>query len=789
MLIFSPIAICRIAPLLLLLLLTSCDGNDSKKPKVQTIPDKAVVPTLSFSSQVEPILNNRCAVCHGCYDAPCQLKLSSIEGLERGANKAVVYNGTRLIADQPSRLFVDAGSTSDWRKKDFFTVLADAQTENIKESVMYRMLSLKEAFPLPAKHNEKLQADLFEFRLARENVCPTQDEMDDFTQTHQLHGMPFGLPALDDKEQAILLSWLEQGAMTEPKPPLDATYLKRIENWEAFLNGDSNKARLMARYIYEHLFIGHLYFSDLSDLKYFELVRSTTPPGEPIRIIATRRPFDDPMTDASISTKVERVYYRLRPVKNAIVVKQHMPYALNPKRLERFENLFLTPDYTVEKLPGYSSDIAANPFETFHALPSRSRYRFMIEQSKFTIRGFMKGAVCRGQVALNVINDSFWVFFANPDEAIFSQWNDQLPNHIDQLDLPAERSSTAGLLAHWTEYSESQSAYLKSKSRSFEQESKAQRPALDWVWDGDGNNENASLTVFRHFDSASVVKGLVGQPPKTAWLIDYPILERIHYLLVAGFDVYGNGGHQLSTRLYMEFLRMESEFNFLMLLPPAARLELRDYWYRGADEQILNYIYGNYAHLSVAPNIDYAPEKPAKLSLFNQLKSRLDPVLPEKHLMSASHVQPAHKILSGLQIVKGKAATIMPEMSLLMVANDDKTNALYTILRNSGHSNITSLFLEDTNRLPDEDYLTILPGVVGAYPDALWRVNESELSDFIDGVSQLGSEANFAALMRRFGIRRTHQDFWAHSDTLHSLYQQTEPIEFGLFDFNRLENR
>ena len=52
-------------------------------------------------------------------------------------------------------------------------------------------------------------------------------------------------------------------------------------------------------------------------------------------------------------------------------------------------------------------------------------------------------------------------------------------------------------------------------------------------------------------------------------VIGYPLLERIHYLLVAGFDVYGNVGHQLTTRLYMDFLRMEGEMNFLALLPRA----------------------------------------------------------------------------------------------------------------------------------------------------------------------------------------------------------------------------
>jgi hypothetical protein len=79
------------------------------------------------------------------------------------------------------------------------------------------------------------------------------------------------------------------------------------------------------------------------------------------------------------------------------------------------------------------------------------------------------------------------------------------------------------------------------------------------IWDGDGSNDNAALTIFRHFDSASVERGLLGTPPKTAWVVDFPLLERIHYLLVAGFDVFGNVGHQVTARLYMDFLRMEGD--------------------------------------------------------------------------------------------------------------------------------------------------------------------------------------------------------------------------------------
>ena len=96
--------------------------------------------------------------------------------------------------------------------------------------------------------------------------------------------------------------------------------------------------------------------------------------------------------------------------------------------------------------------------------------------------------------------------------------------------------------------------FLQSKSQALQQIFSSGKAKLDLslIWDGEGRNPNAALTIFRHFDSASVVQGFVGAPPKTAWVIDYPLFERIFYLLVAGYDVYGNVGHQLNSRLYMD---------------------------------------------------------------------------------------------------------------------------------------------------------------------------------------------------------------------------------------------
>jgi hypothetical protein len=47
------------------------------------------------------------------------LKLTSDDGLLRGATKKPVYDSTRLTDMQPTRLFVDATTTAGWCDKGF----------------------------------------------------------------------------------------------------------------------------------------------------------------------------------------------------------------------------------------------------------------------------------------------------------------------------------------------------------------------------------------------------------------------------------------------------------------------------------------------------------------------------------------------------------------------------------------------------------------------------------------------------------------------------------------------
>lgn len=99
-----------------------------------------------YPSAVREVVEQRCVACHGCYDAPCQLKMDAWMGLARGAHEDKVYDGTRLLSAQLTRLYEDATTIEGWRQKGFYSVL-DAQDP--RQGLAYQMLALKEEYPAP----------------------------------------------------------------------------------------------------------------------------------------------------------------------------------------------------------------------------------------------------------------------------------------------------------------------------------------------------------------------------------------------------------------------------------------------------------------------------------------------------------------------------------------------------------------------------------------------------------------------------------------------------------------
>ncbi|MDA9557109.1 fatty acid cis/trans isomerase [Vibrio sp.] len=738
----------------------------------------------NFLSQVQPILDNRCVVCHACYDAPCQLKLSSPAGIDRGAHKALVYDGTRLTPQSPTRLFQDAQTTQEWRDLGFSPVLNERKPSaeaNLHAGVMARLLQQKQTNPLPDV--EVLEG--FDFNIDRVQTCPTIGEYEEYAQKNPLWGMPYGLPALPKQEYNTLINWLADGAPLANALPISKQEQNKIDEVEHFLNQPSLKSQISARYIYEHLFLSHLYFSELgSDSeppRFFQLVRSHTPPGESVKPIFTRRPYDDPQT--------ERVYYRLIPIIETIVDKTHMPYEMSHVRLEKWKSWFIDAEYSITELPSYKTDIAANPMTAYHEIPVHSRYRFMLDEAQNTIMSFIKGPVCRGQLALNVINDRFWVFFADPELTLHPDMEQFYRDQAKHMRLPAEVEDTFLPASHWVKYSKRQASYLAEKSTLTNEIFKdGQYLNQDIIWSGDGDNFNATLTVLRHHDSASVAQGLLGTPPKTAWIIDYGILERIHYLLVAGFDVYGNYGHQLITRMYMDFLRMEGESNFIGLLPKGVRESTHNTWYEDKSPELKDFMLRNVDNFTQPTQIPYHTTHYAK-ELMMILSKSTESIQSTRYQVTDTFLSKEQEdALDHINTFIGEGFQYVPPIVTIMVEQDDDRE-IFTLFQNSAHKNISSLFNEKGNRKPKNDSLTLVRGVLGSYPESFFKLSPNNIDDFVEKLSRMDSPEDYTRLLNQYGVRRTSSNFWSFSDKLHHWYRTQYPIEFGILDYNRFENQ
>lgn len=729
--------------------------------------------TKQYNQQVKPIIENRCVVCHGCFDAPCQLKMESPEAIERGAHKAKVYDGARLRAIKPSTLA--SQSVDSWREQNFFPVLNERQQSpiaNLEASVFYQMLKLKQEHPLP---KTQVLGEEFDFRLDRDQQCPSIEEFEQYRTNYPLAGMPYGLPALTKQEHQTLTTWLQTGAKFPKPAALTPHEENMVVQWELLLNQEDLKTQLIARYLFEHLYLANLYFES-DKQRYFTLLRSSTPPGKAIEPIVTRRPYDEPNTN--------RVYYRLQKNEMSITAKRHMPYAFDDKKLARIKALFFTPSYEVTSLPSYDLKLASNPFKTFAQLPAKSRYQFMLDEAQFSIMNFIKGPVCRGQIALNVIEDHFWVFFEDPDNIDYYHVDTFINENSDLLQLPASTSSNVLSIIDWRKYANRQEEFVRRKlSYVKEIELRQSDVDIDLLWTGKGN-KNAVLTVYRHFDSATVLRGAIGEKPKTSWVIGYPLLERIHYLLVAGFDIYGDLAHQLKTRLYMDFLRMEGESKFIHLLPKKERKAVYQHWYRDTDETLLDYIFSENFNTVPETNIEFSTQE-HQSELYDKLLAYTQESLNQSyHLTNSTN---GYK-LKRLAHLSGENLYLLPQLSYLYIKGNER-DEVYSLINNSGHANVAHLFAEEDRRLPQEDTLDIVKGIIGAYPNAFFQIKAEQLGEFIIAMENIRTQEDYSQFKSTYGVGRTSPNFWQFSDKLHNWYQTNHPLAYGLLDYNRLENR
>ncbi|QVL21094.1 fatty acid cis/trans isomerase [Pseudomonas qingdaonensis] len=738
-------------------------------------------PAISYTRDIQPIFTEKCVACHACNDAACQLNLGSAEGAARGASKVPVYQGDRSTAVAPTRLFYDAHSVEAWQRKGFSSVL---DSQGSQAALMARMLELGHNTPLTP--NAKLPEEIV-LGLNRNNMCPLPGEFDAYAGAHPREGMPLAVTGLTDAEYQTLQRWFAAGAPVEYNPiQPSASEAAQITEWEALLNRPGSTEALVGRWLYEHLFLAHIYFVGGEQGHFFQWVRSRTPSGQSIDLIATRRPNDPPGTD---------FYYRLMPVQGVIVHKTHITYPMGPNKLKRVKQLFYSGDWHATALPGYGPRHRANPFETFEAIPAIARYQFMLDNAEYFVRTFIRGPVCRGQIATDVIRDNFWTLFQEPAHDRYITDAEYRGKATPLLAMPGQIDDVGSILTLWHAYRDKRNEYEKLRRDAY-----ADLPPPSWssLWAG---NDNALLTIFRHFDSASVSKGLIGDVPKTLWLFDYPLFERTYYQLAVNFDVYGNVSHQAQTRLYFDLIRNGAEVNFLRLMPAKQRSDILGDWYQnsGKVKMWLDYEAID-SKTPTALKLDPRdPKRDFGLKLVERtgsLNAAPDPInrcqgaycsLPGSE--EFRDVEQALSRLASRPAAGLKVIGQLPEATMLRIEGQGGQRKVYSLLRNRAHSNVAFMLGEAYRYQPGLDTLTLYPGVMSSYPNFMFNIPASDVPEWVEDMEAARDDpARFERIVMRWGVRRSHPQFWQYFHDLSRYIQQTDPVEAGVLDMNRYEN-
>jgi len=752
------------------------------------ISDKKV----DYLNEVKPILDKRCVSCHSCYNSPCQAKFSSFEGMQRGASKLMVYDALRFKAAKPTRLFIDATNEKEWREKGFFSLTNnfDANT-SYNDSIMMHMLHDKKVNPEVIGSYKPEQDEL---------TCPRNlQEMGDYLEDKPNHGMPYGFPELKESEYDALTQWIAQGSngptsaqqksITTPSEKA----ITEIKKWEFFLNASDAKHALTARYLYEHFFLAHWRFKSTDDKEFYELVRSKTPSPLEIDVIPSVRPFDDP--------KVEKFYYRLQKIRSTIVHKTHMVVEFDDKKMARIKEQFIDskwigrPHYV-----NYETKTSANPFAAFAQIPVKSRYQFLLDNSNYVIMTFIRGPVCRGQMALNVIHDHFWVMFQDPEHDVGVLNPEFLLLQADNLSMPIETNEARVLDAFSDDYRLKYENYFKAKQDWYHQ-TYPDGQGYDAIWKGETSEDSPLLTVYRHFDSASVHHGVIGGLPRTMWVIDYAQFERVYYSLVAGYDVFGNISHQTNIRRYMDFLRLEGELNFLSFMPPETRLPMLKSWYinsnliEDADKTSLSNRKSDIVYKTGYPKSEFIEEivndrvlksTNIKFDNINYYKEGDTPPLTPLAFNNIEDVKNGFRSLTapGTNFIQSMTQSEINNI-LLKINMTDGTNVVGTIVINRWHNNVDSMFSEEDTLDSSLDTIDFITESIGSYPNAFAIVDYAELPDFFDLIKNFEPTEKYENKINKYFVRRSNKNFWETFDWFQNDFNKKNPIQSGLYDLNR----
>ncbi len=677
-----------------------------------------------------------------------------------------------------------APTTEAWRERGFYPVVSreGSPEQRRLDSLLSHILEAGDRENQPG-FSRQAQMPLYGERF--NHSCPaTPAALDDYLSQNPGAGMPFGLPALEAEDSATLQNWIGAGAPGPAESDLKAAKEPgnpaAVAAWEAFFNGPGDKERLVARYIFKHVFLARIALAE-SPGEVFRLLRSATPPGEPVEIIDTDLPYDDPLAragaQAGVQAGVAGFHYRLDKVTEPIVQKNHFVWHLAQEDIAHLKTLFFSEPWNdaASLTPPWG---VGNPFQVFEAIPPAARYRFLLENAELIISGITYGPVCLGQAATFAIKDHFWLFFVDPAQDVTVQDPKLGQKTWDVFMDP--------LLHGNRDYQAAFGAALADL--------KPEGYGIDAVWDGGRTNPNAWLTLLRHETNVSVMKGRQGGRPRSLWLMDYSGFERIYYDTVANFRYWAGDPAKLETLAFFDFLRHEFEDSFLLLLPPEARQEVRHAWKRGIGGLALEAL--PLAGADQPVQIETGGRDPVG-DLIDLIQAHMGPAVSGPKDNLNPEAKPEADLNAAIESYDGWVAAAaqltvttayrfpryLPSVILLRLRHAGETR-VYSLVVNRVYETHDTFVFENGVAQPELNTLSIYPGVIGGFPNLFIDLDLKDAAGFLRGLRDVETLEDWNRLRDRYATLRNSADFWPLYDWFNAWNEETRGIDAGLLDLS-----
>jgi len=254
--------------------------------------------------------------------------------------------------------------------------------------------------------------------------------------------------------------------------------------------------------------------------------------------------------------------------------------------------------------------------------------------------------------------------------------------------------------------------------------------------------------------------------------------------------------------LYFDLIRNGAEVNFLRLMPAEQRGAILSDWYQNSGKVKMWMDYEEIdtdtpSALQLAAN---DPKRDFGLKLIQRtgsLNAAPDPInrcqgaycsRPQMNEEFRDVEQTLSRLVSrpaaGLKVISQ-----LPEATMLRIEGQGGQRQVYSLLRNRAHSNVAFMLGEAYRYQPGLDTLTLVPGVLSSYPNFMFNVPAADVPEFVEDLEAARDDPDrFERVVMRWGVRRSHPQFWQYFHDLNSYIKETDAVEAGVLDMNRYEN-